>query len=87
MKTRNSGILKYFDQEIYTPFYKYSIKNLNYKDGIFVDDNPVELEGLLSVGAHCVRIRRPNGRHSIPDMDNIKEYKDMISFVNDKSRQ
>lgn len=86
MKVKNAGILKYFDEEIYTPLYK-STLDIDYNDALFIDDNPVELQGLVNNGANCVRIRRPNGRHSKDDMDNIKEYKDMISFVNDKSRQ
>ena len=75
-KIIGSGIAKYFDGIIITTEYKFNLK-LDYKNGIFFDDDPRDLNGLYEKNPiKVIRIRKENNKRSKIDMENkdIKEY-------------
>lgn len=60
LKLAGSGILPYTTGVIAINQYKYEMC-LDYKHGIFVDDDPRDLEGLYKAGAKkLIRIKKPN---------------------------
>lgn len=82
-KIMGSGIANYFDGIIITTEYKFNLE-LNYKNGIFIDDDPRDLNGLFEKKPiKVIRIRKENNKRSKIDIDNkeIEEYK---SFDNIK---
>lgn len=75
-KIMGSGLANYFDQIIVTSKYKFEL-DLNYKDGIFIDDDPRDLNGLYTKNPiKVIRIRKENNKRSKIDIDNkdIEEY-------------
>ena len=59
-KLLGSGILSYVTQVYTTSKYKFELE-LNYKNGVFIDDSPRDLEGLYNAGAkNIIRIKKPN---------------------------
>lgn len=75
-KVNGSGIANMFDAMIITTEPKNTL-DLNYENGIFIDDNPRDLEGLNSMNPlRLIRIRKPNTKRSNIDMDieNMEEY-------------
>ena len=63
-KIDNCDILEYFDEIIITDDIKTNIK-LDYKNGIFVDDNTKVIKDLLDNGVSTIyRIKRSNNTHS-----------------------
>ena len=74
-KIYNSNIVDYFDGIIITKDFKYDI-DLNYSEGVFIDDNPRDLIGLYSKNAKkVIRLRRKNQKYSSEDLNiNIEEY-------------
>lgn len=78
-KIIGSGLAKYFDEIIITTEYKYEL-DLNYTNGIFIDDAPRDLNGLYAKKPiKVIRIRKPNNKRSKVDIENpnIAEY---VSF-------
>lgn len=78
-KLIGSGLIKYFEGTIITTKYKFLL-DLNYRNGIFIDDDPRDLNGLFEHGAKkVIRIRKPSNRRSRIEINNpkIEEY---ISF-------
>ena len=76
-KITGSGIAQYFDGIIITSDYKFNL-DIKYENGIFIDDDPRDLNGLYSQNPiEVIRIRKPNNKRSKIDIDNknIKEYK------------
>lgn len=76
-KIMGSGIAKYFEQIIITTKYKFEL-DLNYENGIFIDDDPRDLNGLYEKNPiKVIRIRKENNKRSKIDIENknIKEYK------------
>ena len=74
LKIKGSGISEFFDSLYITKKPKYEL-DIDYKNGIFIDDNPSDLSGLCSKNPIClIRIRRKENKYSLQDMDNIKEY-------------
>lgn len=76
-KVMGSGIAKYFEQIIVTTKYKFEL-DLNYENGIFIDDDPRDLNGLYAKNPiKVIRIRKENNKRSKIDIDNknIEEYK------------
>ena len=72
-----SGIAKYFNSIIITSEYKFNL-DLDYKNGIFFDDDPRDLNGLFEKNPiKVIRIRKENNKRSKIDMENkeIEEYK------------
>ena len=71
-KLQASKLYNYFDEIVYAEQLKYEL-DLDYKNGIFVDDSIRDLEGLYNKQAKQVfRIKRPNGKNSDKEL-NIKE--------------
>lgn len=71
-KLKASKLYDYFDEIIYAEQLKYTL-DLDYENGIFVDDSIRDLEGLYNQNAKQVfRIKRKNGKNSDKEL-NIKE--------------
>lgn len=75
-KVNGSGIAKYFDGIIMTTEYKFLL-DIKYENGIFIDDDPRDLNGLYANNPiKVIRIRKENNKRSKIDLENkdIKEY-------------
>ena len=71
-KLQASKLYDYFDEIVYAEVLKYEL-DIDYTNGIFVDDSVRDLEGLYNKQAKQVfRIKRPNGKNSDKEL-NIKE--------------
>lgn len=68
-KIFNAHIDKYYDKLIVTMKHK-GLLFLNYLQGVFIDDNPREIESLLKRRVKkIIRIRRTNSKYSNIDLD------------------
>ena len=79
LKINGSQLVDYFDAIYITSVPKYEL-DLDYSNGIFIDDNPKDLLGLYSKNAKkVIRIRRKNNKYSQKDIQNndIKEYENL----------
>ena len=82
-KLMGSGITSYFDGIIITAQYKFLL-DLDYTNGIFIDDDPRDLNGLFEKNPiKVIRIRKENNKRSKIDIDNkeIEEYKSFDDIV------
>lgn len=71
-KLKASKLYDYFDEIIYAEQLKYKL-DIDYSNGIFIDDSIRDLEGLYNQNAKQVfRIKRKNGKNSDKEL-NIKE--------------
>lgn len=78
-KLMGSGIMQYFDGIIVTAEYKFLL-DIDYTNGIFIDDDPRDLNGLFEKKPiKVIRIRKPNNKRSKTDIDN-KEIEEYVSF-------
>ena len=78
-KLMGSGITSYFDGIIITAQYKFLL-DLDYTNGIFIDDDPRDLNGLFEKNPFkVIRIRKENNKRSKIDIDN-KEIEEYVSF-------
>lgn len=86
-KIKGAKIQKYFDDIILTEELKFNI-DIDYQDGIFIDDNPRDLEGLYNRNPiDVIRIKRENGKYSEkPSSINFKEYKSLKEFIDNYYR-
>lgn len=78
-KISGSGLSELFDAIYITSTYKFDL-DINYQNGIFIDDNPRDLLGLYKKNAHqVIRLRRIENKYSAEDIKNtnIKEYSDL----------
>lgn len=85
-KLLGSGLMQYFDGIIITSEYKFLL-DLKYENGIFIDDDPRDLNGLFEKNAiQVIRIRKPNNKRSKIDINNsqIKEYESFDDIVVEK---
>ncbi len=75
LKLNGSKLSKYLDDIIISSKYKFNL-DLNYEDGIFVDDNPRDLEGLYNKNAKkVIRIKRENNKYSTKEINvNLDNY-------------
>ena len=72
-KLKITKIYDYFDEIIYAETLKYELDNVDYENGIFIDDSVRDLEGLYEKNAkQLYRIKRKNGKNSNKEL-NIKE--------------
>jgi phosphoglycolate phosphatase-like HAD superfamily hydrolase len=81
-KIAGSKIGDYFDSIYMTKERKYTL-DINYENGIFIDDNPKDLLGLYSKNPkEVIRLRRAGNKYSIEDIENseIKEYVTLTNF-------
>lgn len=81
MKINNSLIKDYFDKIIITSKMKYEL-NLDYENSFFVDDDVVQIAGLLKKKASVIRIRRKGNKHSEFDINDVFEYNSFIEYIN-----
>lgn len=86
-KVLSSKLDKYIDGIIYAENLKYTLENVDYKNGIFIDDSIRDLEGLYNQNAKRVfRIKRENGKNSnkelhikeILEFDSLKELQEYL---------
>lgn len=78
-KIMGSGIASYFDEIIITTKYKFLL-DLDYSNGIFIDDDPRDLNGLFEKNPiKVIRIRKPSNKRSKIDIDN-KQIEEYVSF-------
>ena len=76
VKVAGSKLADFFDAIYITSVKKYTL-DIDYTNGIFIDDNPDDLLGLYSKNAkQVIRLRREGNKYSVRDLDNpnIKEY-------------
>ena len=87
-KVNGCNIAKYFHKIIYTTANKYTL-DIDYKNSIFIDDNPKELIGLAETQAYkIIRIKRTDCKYSkiqinspkIIEFENLNFYNGNIKF-------
>lgn len=81
LKVAGSRLSDFFDALYITSIPKYNL-NIDYTNGIFIDDNPEDLLGLYKKNPkQLIRLRRKENKYSIKNLDNsnIQE----ISTLND----
>ena len=81
-KIVHSKLIEYFDSIITTSTPKYNL-DINYKNGIFIDDKPKDIEGLcLKNPIDIIRIRRPGDTYSNQNLKipSIKEYQSLLDI-------
>ena len=84
-KLLGSGIMKYFDGIIITSKYKFLL-DMDYTNGIFIDDDPRDLNGLYEKNPiKVIRIRKQNNKRSKIDIDNknIEEFENFDDIMLD----
>lgn len=81
-KINGSGLAKYFDTMIFTTESKHTL-DIDYKNGIFIDDNTEVLEGLSTKNPFkLIRVRRKGNKYSEIDVEiqNMEEY-EYLGFI------
>lgn len=75
-KIEGSNLKKYFKDIIITNN-KSNVSNIDYKNSIFIDNNPNEIKKFIDVNAFkVIRIRRDIDKYSVIDIENdVNEYK------------
>ena len=82
LKISGSKIANMFDSLFITSKPKYEL-DIDYTNGIFIDDNPKDLIGLYNKNPKdLIRIRRPENKYSVKEIENIKikEFKNLSEF-------
>ena len=82
-KIKGSKIANFFDGVIITAQSKH-VLNINYENGIFVDDNPEVLKGLYSVNSEkLIRIKRAGSKYALANLEgiNIEECESLSQIV------
>ena len=82
IKVAGSKLANYFDALYITKVPKYTL-DIDYTNGIFIDDNPSDLLGLYSQNPkQVIRLRREGNKYSVKDIenDNIIEYLNFNEF-------
>lgn len=73
VKLAGSGILPYVDEIYNTTRYKFKLE-IDYKNGIFIDDSPRDIEGLYNAGArNIIRMKKPNNTKRTSQKLNLPE--------------
>lgn len=82
-KINNCGILKYAKDIIITEGSKANVLKVDYKNGIFIDNNPYQIECFVNTKAKKVlRIRRSIDKYSKTDSKVVtSEYTDLVELV------
>ena len=78
-KIESSNLSKYFQDIIITDVDKSQL-DINYKDNLFIDNNPKELIKFQNKGGKILRIRRIEDKYSVIDLDNVLEYKNFFDL-------
>lgn len=82
-KIKASKLSKYFENIIIIDSDKSKIQNIDYKNGIFIDNNPAQIDNFIRAGAKkVIRIKRPTDKYSKFDTINkVSEYKDFTTLI------
>lgn len=83
-KINSTNISKYFKEIIITNNDKSKL-NINYQNGIFIDNNPLELKKFYNSKAkHLIRIKRNTDKYSKLELNvnNIPEFKSFNELLN-----
>ena len=78
-KIDGSMLSKYFKDIIITDVDKSQL-DIDYKDNLFIDNNPKELIRFQNKGGKIIRIRRIDDKYSVIDLDNVLEYKNFFDL-------
>lgn len=78
-KIESSNLSKYFQDIIITDVDKSQL-DIDYKDNLFIDNNPKELIKFQNNGGKIIRIRRIEDKYSVIDLDNVLEYKSFFDL-------
>lgn len=78
-KIEGSKLSKYFQDIMITDVDKSQL-DINYKDNLFIDNNPKELIKFQNRGGKIIRIRRIEDKYSVIDLDNVLEYKNFFDL-------
>lgn len=84
-KLFGSGISNNIDRIIVTSDLKYTL-DIDYKNGIFIDDNPRDLKGLYEQNPQkVIRMRRKNNKYYSKEIENIniEEYNSFDDIIID----
>ena len=54
--------------------------DIDYKNNLFIDNNPKELIKFQNKGGKIIRIRRIDDKYSVIDLDNVLEYKNFFDL-------
>lgn len=88
-KILGSGLVNYFDSLIITAIPKDKL-HLNYRHGIFIDDNPSDLKRLYDAKAKkLIRIKRKNNKYSNKPLNisGIEEYNSLLEISIEKEEE
>lgn len=78
-KILGSGLANYTDEIIITTDLKYTL-DIDYKNGVFIDDDPRDLNGLFEKNPiKVIRIRKPSNKRSAKEIEN-KNIEEYVSF-------
>ena len=83
-KIKSSNISKYFKEIIITNKDKSKL-NIDYSNGIFIDNNPLELKKFYNANAkYLIRIKRKTDKYSKLNLDinNIPEFNNFTELLN-----
>ncbi len=82
-KIESSNLNEYLQDVIITESSKTNIKEADYKNGIFIDNNPYQIEKFIKAKARkVIRIRRESDKYSIIDIKApISEYSNLNTLV------
>jgi len=86
-KIKATGLDKYFSKIIFTQKNKSQLDEVDYKNGIFIDNNPKELIRFFKrCGKKVIRIRRNTDKYSKGETNikEIAEYKNFTKLVDDE---
>lgn len=83
-KVKGSGLMKFFDNIIFTTEPKWQL-DIDYRNGVFIDNNPTDLLNLYNTNPiEVIRVRRITDKYTLQDLPkgvNIKEYKKIIDII------
>ena len=85
-KIKSSNLKKYFNKIIITSSIKSEIENICYDEGVFIDNNPKEIERFINKSAKkVIRVRRPSDKYSKIDTKlTVSEYEDLSQLVDNE---
>ena len=82
-KINGSNLGKYFTDIIITPKNKSLLDEVDYKNSIFIDNNPKEVKRFVLVNSkEVIRIRRESDKYSVKDSEvEVLEYTSFLDIV------
>lgn len=82
-KIEKSSLKDYFKDIIITDKIKSTLDNVDYKNSIFIDNNPKEIKRFIEVGSlKVIRIRREFDKYSKKDLNlDVNEYKTFNEII------